>query len=221
MTTLWQRARSGAPTAFAAATAAASTPPSRLYAPPAALRPVLLYAAQTRASCCSSPFSAAIATTKASAPSSMLTSHGAIGASRVAHLPPAPRSHRRFSTTSHISAQDLYESLSTGDRLSLAKAITLVESTRHDHKVEAKTLLELLLQDSRRPKTTRRIVHGEKFNTTFRIGLSGAPGVGKSSFIETFGGVARNTNEAILLCEAGGFDIILVETVGVGQSETM
>jgi LAO/AO transport system kinase len=145
------------------------------------------------------------------------------------------------------------------DRASLAKAITLIESAREDHAKEAQALLQSVL-----PKTGKAI----------RIGISGVPGVGKSTFIEAFGlevirqghkvavlavdpssartggsilgdktrmeklsnhpdafirpspaggalgGVARNTREAMLLCEAAGYDVILIETVGVGQSET-
>ncbi|HVN51933.1 MAG TPA: methylmalonyl Co-A mutase-associated GTPase MeaB [Acidimicrobiales bacterium] len=145
-----------------------------------------------------------------------------------------------------------------GDRRALARAITLVESTRPDHRAEADEVLTALL-----PETGRSI----------RIGVSGAPGAGKSTFIEAFGrhvvarghrlavlavdpssartggsiladktrmtelarrpdvfirpspggahlgGVARRTREALLLCEAAGFDVIVVETIGVGQSE--
>lgn len=145
------------------------------------------------------------------------------------------------------------------DRRSLAKAITLVESTRPDHRVQAQRLVGEAL---RRP------------TNAMRIGISGTPGVGKSTFIEAFGlhlcslghrvavlaidpsssrhggsilgdktrmpnlavhpdafirpspsggtlgGVARRTRESMLLCEAAGFDVIIVETVGVGQSET-
>lgn len=144
------------------------------------------------------------------------------------------------------------------DRRALARAITLVESTRADHRAEARDLLDALL-----PHTGR----------SQRIGVSGAPGSGKSSCIEalglhaieqgrqvavlavdpssrrsggsvlgdktrmsdlgrraeayirpspsggTLGGVARRTREALLVCEAAGFDVVLVETVGVGQSE--
>jgi len=144
------------------------------------------------------------------------------------------------------------------DRSSLARAITLIESTREDHQREAQELLTSLL-----PKTGNSI----------RIGITGVPGVGKSTFIESFGmhvlerghkvavlaidpsssktggsilgdktrmgrlsqderayirpsptsgqlgGVARRTREAMLLCEAAGYDVIIVETVGVGQSE--
>ena len=145
-----------------------------------------------------------------------------------------------------------------GDRRALARAITLVESTRTDHREEAEALLAEVL-----PRTGAAI----------RIGISGAPGAGKSTFIEalgshlvdaghrvavlavdpssvrsggsilgdktrmeqlsrrpeayirpspssgTLGGVARRTREAMLVCEAACFDVVLVETVGVGQSE--
>lgn len=144
-------------------------------------------------------------------------------------------------------------------RRALAKAITLLESTRADHRVQADQLLNTLL-----PHTGRSL----------RIGLSGVPGVGKSTFIEalglflveqghrvavlavdpssrlsggsilgdktrmerlsvherafirpspssgTLGGVAEMTREALLACEAAGHDVVIVETVGVGQSET-
>jgi len=153
----------------------------------------------------------------------------------------------------------LADALRAGDRRALARAITLVESSRADHRERAETLLERLM-----PSTGKSI----------RLGISGAPGVGKSTFIEVFGlhtmalghrvavlavdpsskrgggsilgdktrmeslsnaadafirpspagatlgGVARRTREAMLVCEAAGFDAIVVETVGVGQSET-
>jgi LAO/AO transport system kinase len=143
-------------------------------------------------------------------------------------------------------------------RRAIAKAITLLESTRADHRVQADALLTELL-----PHTGR----------SFRLGISGVPGVGKSTFIETLGlaligqglgvavlaidpsssvsggsilgdktrmehlsmhpqayirpspssgtlgGVAAKTREAMLVCEAAGYDIVIVETVGVGQSE--
>ena len=145
-----------------------------------------------------------------------------------------------------------------GDRRAIGKAITLVESTRLDHEQQARRLLELLL-----PRTGRAT----------RLGISGVPGVGKSTFIDAFGmhliqaghrvaalavdpssslsggsiladktrmpnltadpaafirpspssgslgGVARRTREAMLVCEAAGYDVVLVATVGVGQSE--
>jgi LAO/AO transport system kinase len=152
----------------------------------------------------------------------------------------------------------LAERVATGDRRALAQAITLVESTRADHRAEARSLLDELL-----PRTGRSV----------RVGVSGAPGAGKSTLIEaiglhaidqghqvavlavdpsssrsggsilgdktrmtdlgrrpeafirpspsggTLGGVARRTREALLVCEAAGFDVVVVETVGVGQSE--
>jgi LAO/AO transport system kinase len=146
-----------------------------------------------------------------------------------------------------------------GDRRALAKAITLIESTRAEHRALGETLLAALL-----PHTGNAI----------RMGISGAPGAGKSTLIEalglrlvgaghrvavlavdpssslsggsilgdktrmeelsrhpdafirpspsggTLGGVTARTREAMLACEAAGFDVVIVETVGVGQSET-
>ena len=154
----------------------------------------------------------------------------------------------------------LAERILAQDRRSLARAITLIESTRADHRQDATALLELLAVHKRQ---------------ALRIGLSGTPGVGKSTFIESFGlmltgqglrvavlavdpsssrtggsilgdktrmerlsrdpsafirpspsqthlgGVARRSREAVALCEAAGFDVVLIETVGVGQSETV
>ena len=159
----------------------------------------------------------------------------------------------------NLAEQELAERIKSGDRRALARAITLVESRRPDHRRQAEKLIDLLL-----PKTGKSI----------RLGISGPPGVGKSTFIEAFGmhlieeghkvavlaidpsskisggsilgdktrmtelsrhkeafirpspagetlgGVARRTREALLLCEAAGFDVVIVETVGVGQSET-
>ena len=153
----------------------------------------------------------------------------------------------------------LAKAILDGDRRALARAITIIESTRRDHRSEAGDLLEQLM-----PHTGKSV----------RVGISGAPGVGKSTFIEalgnhvidaghepailtvdpssaisggsilgdktrmetlarreeayirpspagtTLGGVTRRSRETLLLCEAAGFDIIIVETVGVGQSET-
>jgi LAO/AO transport system kinase len=160
-----------------------------------------------------------------------------------------------------IRADDarLAQGVLTGDRRLLAKAITLVESSRPDHREQAHRLLEELL-----PSTGKAL----------RLGITGVPGVGKSTFIEALGmylierghrvavlavdpsssisggsilgdktrmerlsqrseayirpspaggalgGVADKTREAMLLCEAAGFDVVIVETVGVGQSET-
>lgn len=150
--------------------------------------------------------------------------------------------------------------IASGDRRALARAVTLIESTRPDHRSEANALLAKLRQNS---------------HTALRIGLSGTPGVGKSTFIESFGmmlvtaglriavlavdpsstrsggsilgdktrmtelsrhpnafirpspsqsalgGVAARTRAVIDLCEGAEFDVVIVETVGVGQSETM
>lgn len=157
--------------------------------------------------------------------------------------------------------RDLAKAVHRGERRALARAITLVESSRPDHRAGALELLEHLRD--LKPKEA------------LRIGLSGTPGVGKSTFTEAFGmhlislglkvavlavdpsstrsggsilgdktrmerlarekqafirpspsqtnlgGVARRTREAIMLCEAAGYDVVLIETVGVGQSETM
>jgi LAO/AO transport system kinase len=161
--------------------------------------------------------------------------------------------------TARPSPAELAERIADSDRRALAQAITLVESTRPEHRDEAIELLDLIL-----PRT----------GSGDRLGISGSPGVGKSTFIEAFGlhlvesghrvavlavdpssrrsggsilgdktrmvdlvrhpaafirpspagttlgGVARRTREALLLCEAAGFDVVIVETVGVGQSET-
>ncbi len=154
----------------------------------------------------------------------------------------------------------LAQEVLAGNRRALARAITLVESTRPDHRAASAALIDALSAQKRE---------------AIRIGLSGTPGVGKSTFIESFGlmlaeqgmrvavlavdpssartggsilgdktrmeqlsrhpsafirpspsqthlgGVARRTREAIALCEAAGFDVVLIETVGVGQSETV
>ena len=158
-----------------------------------------------------------------------------------------------------MKTAELADLIRSGDRRALARAITLIESTRPDHRADAEALLETLL-----PHTGNSV----------RLGISGVPGVGKSTFIESFGlhlidrghrmailavdpsskrsggsilgdktrmaelsrrseayirpspagttlgGVARRTREAMHVCEAAGFDVIVVETVGVGQSET-
>ena len=158
-----------------------------------------------------------------------------------------------------MDIDDLAARISAGERRALARGITLVESGRADHREDAARLLAALESDKQ----------------ALRIGLSGTPGVGKSTFIESFGmmliaqgkrvavlavdpssarsggsilgdktrmdhlarepnafirpspsqthlgGVARRTREAVRLCEAAGFDVVLIETVGVGQSETV
>jgi len=157
-----------------------------------------------------------------------------------------------------VDVDALAEAITGGSRADLARAITLVESTRPDHRAQAQELLLALLP---------------KAGGAHRIGLTGVPGVGKSTFIDalgtmltedghrvavlavdpsstrsggsilgdktrmtrlannpqafirpsptsgTLGGVARATRETIVLLEAAGYDVILVETVGVGQSE--
>jgi LAO/AO transport system kinase len=152
----------------------------------------------------------------------------------------------------------LAEQVRAGNRVALARAITLIESRKPAHRPQARQLLTLLNGDAGRSR---------------RVGITGGPGVGKSTLIDalgsyltgqghrvavlavdpsssrsggailgdktrmaqlaadpnafirpspssgTLGGVARTTRETILLCEAAGFDVVLVETVGVGQSE--
>lgn len=155
---------------------------------------------------------------------------------------------------------DLAAKIIAQDRRALSRAITLIESTRADHRQQAAELMDALKASGKQ---------------ALRIGLSGTPGVGKSTFIEAFGtmltgqglrvavlavdpssarsggsilgdktrmphlardpnafvrpspsqshlgGVARRTREAVAICEAAGFDMVLIETVGVGQSETV
>ncbi|MFD2891574.1 methylmalonyl Co-A mutase-associated GTPase MeaB [Flavobacterium chuncheonense] len=157
------------------------------------------------------------------------------------------------------SAAELVSNILKGDKTALSRAITLIESTNVDHLAKANEVIQGCLPHA---------------NKSVRIGITGVPGVGKSTFIEAFGkhltslgkkvavlavdpsssishgsilgdktrmeelvkdenafirpsasgdslgGVARKTREAIILCEACGFDTIIIETVGVGQSET-
>ncbi len=158
-----------------------------------------------------------------------------------------------------LTAQQYVEGIRSGNRTILSQAITLVESALPTHQLKAQEVIVLCLKGS---------------GNSLRIGITGVPGVGKSTFIEAFGsyltgkghqvavlaidpssqrskgsilgdktrmeslandplafirpspsagslgGVARKTRETMVLCEAAGFDIVLVETVGVGQSET-
>lgn len=157
------------------------------------------------------------------------------------------------------TAEELVKGILKGDKTAMARGITLVESTQHEHLHRASYLIEKCLA---------------KKQDSIRIGITGVPGVGKSTFIEAFGkkltsigkkvavlaidptstktkgsilgdktrmhelvkdpnafirpspsseslgGVARKTRETIILCEAAGYNVILIETVGVGQSET-
>ena len=157
------------------------------------------------------------------------------------------------------SSKELIDGILTGNITALSRAITLVESTNPEHTAKANEVIKGCLPHA---------------NQSIRIGITGVPGVGKSTFIETFGsyltqlgkkvavlavdpsssishgsilgdktrmeelvkdenafirpsasgdtlgGVARKTRESIILCEAAGFDTIVIETVGVGQSET-
>lgn len=159
-----------------------------------------------------------------------------------------------------MDISNLGDRILNADRRALAQGITLVESSRADHRAQAGALLDYLAQTPRQ---------------ALRVGLSGTPGVGKSTFIESFGmmllaqglrvavlavdpsstrsggsilgdktrmdrlsreraafirpspsqthlgGVARRSREAVALCEAAGYDVVLIETVGVGQSETV
>jgi LAO/AO transport system kinase len=159
-----------------------------------------------------------------------------------------------------LTADELFPLIVKGDKQALSSSITLIENTNADAQKEGRTLIEKCTQ--LKPKS-------------WRIGITGVPGVGKSTFIEAFGkivldaghrlavlaidpssnvsggsilgdktrmdwlsrqenafirptaagenlgGVARNSRDALLLCESAGFDVIFIETVGVGQSETM
>ena len=164
-------------------------------------------------------------------------------------------SHRKVQPT----AKELINGILAHDKVALSRAITLVESTNPEHLSKANEIINGCLSQA---------------NKSIRIGITGVPGVGKSTFIEAFGtyltslgkkvavlavdpsstishgsilgdktrmeelvknenayirpsasgetlgGVARKTRETIILCEAAGFDTIIIETVGVGQSET-
>lgn len=159
-----------------------------------------------------------------------------------------------------FSTEELIEGIQSGDKRLIAKAITLVESKKQEHRIQAEDLLKQIM-----PFTGKSV----------RVGITGVPGAGKSTFIENFGrlaisngkkvavlaidpssainkgsilgdktrmeelareenafirpspssgflgGVANTTFETMLICEAAGYDYILIETVGVGQSEVL
>jgi len=175
-----------------------------------------------------------------------------------AELPASPTPAPPAKRAARLTVEDYVHGVRRGDRGILARAITLIESSSSDHQARAQKVIQALL-----PHTGR----------AYRVGITGVPGVGKSTFIEAFGchlcelghkvavlavdpsstksggsilgdktrmehlcrrpeafirpspsgktlgGVARKTRETMLLCEAAGFDVILIETVGVGQSE--
>ena len=165
----------------------------------------------------------------------------------------------KASRKKEVSVDQLFEQVRKGNKAALSRAITLIESNQPQHREKASQLVEKCLPHA---------------NKSLRIGITGVPGVGKSTFIETFGsylvelgkkvavlavdpsstvsggsilgdktrmetlvknenafirpspsgdslgGVAKKTRESIILCEAAGYDTLMIETVGVGQSET-
>ncbi|WP_339847536.1 methylmalonyl Co-A mutase-associated GTPase MeaB [uncultured Dokdonia sp.] len=171
-----------------------------------------------------------------------------------------PAFYKKSKKQDAIDVSQLAQRLITGNITALSQGITLIESSVQEHQVKAQQLIELCLPHA---------------NKSVRLGITGVPGVGKSTFIESLGnyltdqgkkvavlavdptssvshgsilgdktrmyelsqnpnafirpsasgdslgGVARKTREAIILCEAAGFDTIIIETVGVGQSETV
>lgn len=172
---------------------------------------------------------------------------------KIAQLIASKRAHK-----AHLSPQEIFDKIKSGDKSGLAEGITLIESIKSEDILKSQELLKMALPLA---------------GNSIRIGITGVPGVGKSTFIESFGtylinqgkkvavlaidpsseksggsilgdktrmtslsvnekafirpsasagslgGVARKTRESIILCEAAGFDVILIETVGVGQSE--
>ncbi|WP_291865162.1 methylmalonyl Co-A mutase-associated GTPase MeaB [Maribacter sp.] len=166
---------------------------------------------------------------------------------------------KNYKAKSRLTAEQYIEGILEGSRVILSRAITVIESNLESDKILAKDIIQGVLPSS---------------GNSIRIGITGVPGVGKSTFIEVFGkhlvtlghkvailsidpssqrsrgsilgdktrmeelatleeayirpsasgdtlgGVANKTGEAMFLCEAGGYDVILIETVGVGQSET-
>ncbi|NNK75795.1 MAG: methylmalonyl Co-A mutase-associated GTPase MeaB, partial [Maribacter sp.] len=166
---------------------------------------------------------------------------------------------KNYKPKGRLSAKEYIDGILSGDRVILSRGITIIESNLESDKILAKEIIQHILPHS---------------GNSLRIGITGVPGVGKSTFIEAFGkylitkghkvgilsidpssqrskgsilgdktrmeelanlenayirpsatgetlgGVANKTGETMLLCEAAGYDVILIETVGVGQSET-
>ena len=181
------------------------------------------------------------------------------GSAPTSNLNPSSAKRIRTFRKKGISVEELFQKILKGDTTALSQGITLVESSQPQHQKKAAELVEKCLPHA---------------NRSIRIGITGVPGVGKSTFIEalgtylgdsgkrvavlavdpsstvsrgsilgdktrmeklvthknayirpspsgdSLGGVARKTRESIVLCEAAGFDTLLIETVGVGQSET-
>lgn len=181
------------------------------------------------------------------------------GSGSTQNVNPASANKIRNSRRKEWSVEYLFQKIMERDQAALSRAITLIESNQHQHQEKAGSLVEKCLPYA---------------NKSIRIGITGVPGVGKSTFIESFGthladagkrvavlavdptstvsggsilgdktrmetlvnhknafirpspsgdslgGVAKKTRETIILCEAAGFDTLLIETVGVGQSET-
>ncbi len=177
----------------------------------------------------------------------------------------------------NLSVDEIVEGITSGNRIILSQAITLVESSLHRHQEKAQEVIAACLKKlavGSRQLAGSSETRNPRPETSIRVGITGVPGVGKSTFIEalgkyltgtghkvavlaidpsstiskgsilgdktrmeelavdpgafirpspsagSLGGVARKTRETIILCEAAGFDVIFVETVGVGQSET-
>ena len=185
------------------------------------------------------------------------------GSAKTGYPVPMTGTHRSENAVATADTRALAERLRAGERPALARAITLIESRKAEHRAQAQALLQVLSGQTPSGQATVR-----------RIGITGVPGVGKSTTIDnlgsnltaaghkvavlavdpsstrtggsilgdktrmarlandanayirpspssgTLGGVAAKTRETMLLCEAAGFDVILVETVGIGQSET-
>lgn len=198
-----------------------------------------------------------IAATRPPAPPKINAEAAPLDAARSAALHQKARRQRK---RGRMEIETIADKVIAGDRRALSRAITLVESSRADHRDASARLIQRLAESGRQ---------------ALRIGLSGTPGVGKSTFIESFGmmltqaglrvavlavdpssarsggsilgdktrmdqlarapgafirpspsqthlgGIARRSREAVAVCEAAGFDVVLIETVGVGQSETV